>query len=169
MGPNTRIIGSTNLGLRDMDQNHDWINDAKRYYSDDDIKNVTNFVQESLSNNTNNKNIDEFFDYESLNEIQKKVFKRVESYYNNILNNIQVEPLRIIIMGTAGTGKSYLIRAIRAKLRVKAGGLKAPVLVNASTGVAAFNINGATIHSTLSIPIYNKKDYELDGNRLKQL
>ena len=29
MGPNTRILSSSDLGSRDMDQNHDWINDAK--------------------------------------------------------------------------------------------------------------------------------------------
>ena len=43
------------------------------------------------------------------------------------------------------------------------------VLVIAPTGIAAFNINGATIHSTLSIPIINKQSYEIDGNKLKKL
>ena len=49
------------------------------------------------------------------------------------------------------------------------GGSKVPVKVIAPTGVAAFNINGATIHSTLSIPIIKNKRSDLDGNRLKQL
>jgi ATP-dependent exoDNAse (exonuclease V) alpha subunit len=44
------------------------------------------------------------------------------------------------------------------------------VKVIAPTGVAAFNINGTTIHSTLSIPIFNNKcSSDLDSNRLKQL
>src|SRR3954466_12248647 len=46
---------------------------------------------------------------------------------------------------------------------------KVPVKVIAPTGVASFNINGMTIHSTLSIPICNNKRRDLDGNRLKQL
>ena len=44
-----------------------------------------------------------------------------------------------------------------------------PVQVIAPTGVAAFNINGTTIHSTLSLPIINNKKFELEGNQLKQL
>ena len=81
-----------------------------------------------------------------------------------------VEPLRIIIMGTAGTGKSYLIKAIRKKLNtMERDRSKVLVKVIAPTGVASFNINGATIHSTLSIPIFNNKCSNLDGNRLKQL
>ena len=43
-----------------------------------------------------------------------------------------------------------------------------PLRVIAPTGVAAYNINGATVHSTLSLPI-NNKNFEIDGNRLKQL
>ena len=74
-------------------------------------------------------------------------------------------------MGTAGTGKSYLIKAIRSRLREMAGiGSESPVLVLAPTGVAAFNINGRTIHSTLSIPIIvNSKNLNINGERLKQL
>ena len=109
-------------------------------------------------------------DNQSLNENQKKVFKRIESHYNDILGSNQVEPLRIIVMGTAGTGKSYLIGTIHERLRATEGsGSKPPVLVIAPTGVAAFNINGATIHSTLSIPLCNTKNLELDNKRLKQL
>ena len=73
-------------------------------------------------------------------------------------------------MGTAGTGKSYLIRAIRKRLNTMAGNEShSPVQVIAPTGVAAFNINGTTIHSTLSLPIINNKKFELEGNQLKQL
>ena len=45
---------------------------------------------------------------------------------------------------------------------------KSPVLVLAPTGVAAFNINGITVHSALSIPII-AKDLDINGERLKQL
>src|SRR6266498_710392 len=46
---------------------------------------------------------------------------------------------------------------------------KSPVLVIAPTGVAAFNINGSMIHSTLSIPILNDKNIDVNGDRMKQL
>src|SRR5947209_1015776 len=43
------------------------------------------------------------------------------------------------------------------------------IRVIAHTGIAAYNINGATVHSTLSLPIYNNQSTELDRNKLKQL
>jgi len=51
--------------------------------------------------------------YQTLNEKQKIVFKRIESHYNDILIGHQAEPLKIIVIGTAGTGKTYLIKTIR--------------------------------------------------------
>ena len=46
-------------------------------------------------------------------------------------------PLRMIVSGTAGTGKSYLIHCLRLLLQHQ-------LMVAAPTGVAAFNINIAT-------------------------
>src|SRR6266540_826122 len=84
--------------------------------------------------------------------------------------NSSVELLRIIIMGTTGIGKSYLIKAIRKKLStMERDRSKVPVKVIAPTGVAAFNINSTTIHSILSILIFNNKYSDLDSKRLKQL
>ncbi|EXX74719.1 ATP-dependent DNA helicase PIF1-like [Rhizophagus irregularis DAOM 181602=DAOM 197198] len=58
-------------------------------------------------------------------------------------------------MGTAGTGKSYLINAIRGRLYeiAKKHNLHENNMVVAPTGVAAFNVEGSTIHSSLSVPI----------------
>ncbi len=67
----------------------------------------------------------------------------------------------MIVSGTAGTGKSYLIQCLRLVLHDK-------LKVSAPTGVAAFNVNGHTLHSLLELPIKGEfKD--LDGNRLQQL
>ena len=67
-------------------------------------------------------------------------------------------PLRMIVSGTAGTGKTYLIHCIRLLLRDS-------VRVAAPTGVAAFNIDGHTLHSLLSLP--TKGEYkDLEGERL---
>src|SRR5579859_2897251 len=61
----------------------------------------------------------------------------------------------INIDGTAGTGKSYLIDALTKALTEMAAerGKKCPILRVAPTGIAAFNIHGATLHQTLSIPV----------------
>lgn len=70
-------------------------------------------------------------------------------------------PLRMVVSGTAGTGKSYLIHCLRLLLKDK-------VRVVAPTGVAAFNIDGNTLHSLLSLPIKGEfKD--LQGDHLKRL
>ena len=70
-------------------------------------------------------------------------------------------PLRMIVSGTAGTGKFYLIHCLRLLLQDK-------VRVAAPTGVAAFNIDGHTLHSLLALP--TKGDFkELEGKVLHQV
>lgn len=70
-------------------------------------------------------------------------------------------PLRMIVSGTAGTGKSYLIHCLRLLLKGK-------LCVAAPTGVAAFNVDGHTLHSLLHLPTKGKfKD--LQGEPLNQI
>ena len=70
-------------------------------------------------------------------------------------------PLKMIVSGTAGTGKSYLIHCLRLLLQRQ-------LLVAAPTGVAAFNIDGQTLHSLLSLPTRGEfKD--LEGETLTKL
>ena len=46
IGPNSRIISSSDLGSRDTDRNHDWVNYAKQFYSSNDITRAPDFVHE---------------------------------------------------------------------------------------------------------------------------
>ncbi len=70
-------------------------------------------------------------------------------------------PLRMIVSGTAGTGKSYLIHCLRLLLQDC-------VRVAAPTGVAAFNIEGHTLHALLRLP--TKGEYkDLEGECLHQM
>ena len=64
----------------------------------------------------------------------------------------------MIVSGTTGTGKSYLINCIR--LFVQENGV-----VTAPTGVAAFNIDGYTLHSLLSLPVRGEYK-DLQGDHL---
>ena len=60
--------------------------------------------------------------------------------------------------GTAGTGKSYLIHCLKSLLQTR-------VRVVAPTGVAAFNVEGVTLHSFLHLPV--RGDFKnLEGERL---
>ncbi|CAG8825476.1 25086_t:CDS:2, partial [Racocetra persica] len=133
MGPNAVINDSCDLGTRNMDLTHRWVDDARQCYSDTDLANANTFICQASS--------------------------------------CHVEPLKIIILGTAGTGKSYLVNVIRYTLhQITEIGSKSPVLVLAPTGAAAFNINGMTIYSVLSIAINDGNDnLDINGERLKQL
>lgn len=55
----------------------------------------------------------------------------------------------VFITGSAGTGKSFLLRFLVARLRGTHG--KDAVAVTASTGIAALNIFGMTLHSFAGI------------------
>ncbi|MCG8079346.1 MAG: AAA family ATPase, partial [Candidatus Thiodiazotropha taylori] len=67
-------------------------------------------------------------------------------------------PLHLFITGGAGTGKSFLLRLIREYLLRKSTSLLPNVLVAAPTGVAAYNINGLTLHSLLQLPTQDKSN-----------
>ncbi len=69
-------------------------------------------------------------------------------------------PLRLIVTGTAGTGKSYLIQCLRLLLGDS-------LRVAAPTGVTYFIIEGMTPLSLFHLPTRGFK--ELEGNRLNQL
>lgn len=51
--------------------------------------------------------------------------------------------------GDAGTGKSYVLRLIVSALKEKYGANN--IYVTASTGIAACNISGTTLHSFAGI------------------
>ena len=59
----------------------------------------------------------------------------------------------MIIQGTVGTGKSFLIHYISHALSTSIDNGRSLFLLLAPTGIAAFNIHAKTINSTLKIPI----------------
>ena len=77
-------------------------------------------------------------DPEQLQEKQVQAYTIVRHH----VEAIDPPALRMIISGTAGTGKSYLINCLRQD----------KVCVTAPTGVVAFNVDGHTLHSLLSLP-----------------
>ena len=58
--------------------------------------------------------------------------------------------------------KSYLISALRTLLHDKCA-------VTATTGKAAFNINGVTVHSLLKLPVGSRRNKDLVGQNLIRL
>ena len=69
----------------------------------------------------------------------------------------QIKPYRLFLSGPGGVGKPHIIRIIHSdtiKLLKQSGYFEPDdvvVLLTAPTGVAAFNINGMTLHSAFSL------------------
>uniref|UniRef100_UPI00358FEAD2 uncharacterized protein n=1 Tax=Myxine glutinosa TaxID=7769 RepID=UPI00358FEAD2 len=104
-----------------------------------------------------------------LNEKQREIFYAVREWCLNKRNGNEPKPFHLFVTGGAGTGKSHLIKTIQ----YEASRLLAPILPNpddvsvlltAPTGVAAFNINASTIHSTFSIGVGAKLPYQPLGD-----
>ena len=96
----------------------------------------------------------------SFSEMQGLAYNIIESHFDDI--SPEKDPLCLIIIGVAGTGKSYLINAIRNLLRDKCA-------VTATTGKASYNIRGITIHSLLKLPIGSRGRKDLTGQSLCRL
>ena len=77
------------------------------------------------------------------------------------LHSDNSHPVRMIVSGTAGTGKSYLINCLKILLKDK-------LRVCAPTGVASYNIQGYTLHNLFSLP--TKGEFkQLEGQRLHDI
>ncbi|MBN3301915.1 PIF1 helicase, partial [Amia calva] len=101
----------------------------------------------------------------SLNDKQCEIFYKIRQWCLTKSLGDNPEPLRVFVTGGAGTGKSHLIKALYYESsRILARTAPNPddicVLLTASTGVAAYNIGAATIHSTFAIGIDAKLPYQ---------
>lgn len=95
-----------------------------------------------------------------LNADQTRVFKNVESH---LLHQKQhedkkcqcddIKPLRMFVSGVGGTGKSFLIEAIKAFVDNLWPSQDLKCAITAPTGLAAFNVGGVTIHRLFQLPI----------------
>ncbi|KAH9638034.1 hypothetical protein HF086_014895 [Spodoptera exigua] len=95
---------------------------------------------------------------QSMNARQKEIFTLVTQSIQNQMSGAE-ERLRIFFTGGAGVGKTFLLKLLRDQInRCYA---KDAVKVCSLTGVAARLINGATIHSTLKLPV--QKDGRITG------
>ncbi len=118
------------------------------------IKSMRENFDQILFVNNENINLGTF------SEMQEVAYNIVSSHFYDMSSNKQ--PLALIIIGEAGTGKSYLINAIHSLLGDKCG-------VTATTGKAAFNINGVTVHSLLKLPVGPRGKSDLTGQNLIRL
>ena len=110
---------------------------------------------EAALNDNDGGNVDGMI--ESLNEDQLRVFETVKNSVQIQCLSLQAQnakPLRMFISGCGGTGKSYLIKTIKAWV---SSATDKHVAITAPTGIAAFSINGLTIHRLLQLPVEHGK------------
>ena len=133
--------GELNLGLRDFED----INSKQCLFeSEEDLSKFVN----------------------TLNSDQLRIYNTVTSCLQHQLdhefgkcNCNDKKPLLMYISGYGGTGKSYLIKAIKGFLDIqrKSHNKKCDYVVAAPTGLAAAGIGGQTIHSVFNIGIQHGK------------
>ncbi|XP_029173809.1 ATP-dependent DNA helicase PIF1-like [Nylanderia fulva] len=80
-----------------------------------------------------------------LNTDQKRVFDKVT---NAVESDKSI--LRLYVSEEGGTGKSFLIKTIKCWIKQN---LNKDTAVTAPTGIAAFNIDGLTVHRLLQLPV----------------
>ena len=128
-------------------------------YSEQQIHEMPTWIKTNIEEYTVGEQYDTV-DVDSFSEMQKLANDIVKSHFDDTSCN--KEPLSLIIKGVAGTGKSYLINALRNLLQSKCA-------VTATTGKTAYNIRGVTVHSFLKLPVGSRGNKDLTGQSLCRL
>ncbi|XP_066936565.1 uncharacterized protein [Clytia hemisphaerica] len=140
-------------------ENQQYWTDSYDSYTQDQINAMPFWIEEKKKTFENDNPTDySQYQVENLNAEQLQAYNIVHDH----AQNINADPLQMIITGIAGSGKSYLINCIKKLLGKKC-------LLTSYFGIAAFNINGRTLHSTLKLPIRSKLKHELKGKSLDNL
>ena len=82
------------------------------------------------------------------------VYNAVDTVIKFLNNDPSYKPMRATIMGSAGTGKSFIINTIISMAR-KLTGSNETVQIAEPSGAAAFNVQGSTIHNLLGVRVTN--------------
>jgi len=88
-------------------------------------------------------------DVSKLAHEQKIAFEEIKNHFDSK----DTDALHMVLHGTAGTGKSYILKALKHMI-------KDAFHITATTGLAASLVNGCTVHRKMRLPIqeYQKKE-----------
>ncbi|MCL7028611.1 hypothetical protein MKW94_002558, partial [Papaver nudicaule] len=151
MAPNFGPLEDIDLGLRSIDIDNDWSEGLQHHPSVDDYRGFTC----SLGRTTQEKHST------TVPDISLPVLSNEQqAAHDLVLDSLRAHStICLIISGGAGTGKSTLINAIVRSTRELFGNEKS-VRIMAPTGVAVFNIGGATVHHELCITADRSQSYK---------
>ena len=85
----------------------------------------------------------------TLNAEQERAFRIVTDH--SLGKTMVGKELLMGLFGKAGTGKSRVVDAVRAWFATLDWSKE--LIITATTGIAAFNIKGSTLHSAFGIPV----------------
>ena len=94
-----------------------------------------------------------------LNVDQRRIFENVKSHlvhqkqHEAGVCNCDHKPHHMFVSGVGGTGKSFLIETIKALVCEEWPSKDITCAIIVSTGLAAFNVGGATIHRLFQLPV----------------
>ena len=121
---------------------------------------MNNVVDLHQNNDTEGLLLEELV--QSLDTDQARVYEQVKSHLKHQLKHekkdchcTDLQPLHMFVSGVGSTGKSFLIKTVRALVSELWRDETRSTLcaVTAPTGLAAFNVGGVTIHRLLQLPI----------------
>ena len=127
-------------------------------YTEEQIGNIPTWIEQQKESFIIPKASTREIDINTFNEAQEVSYKIV---FDHFMQEDDI-PLLLIMTGLAGSGKSYVIDAMKNLLKEKCK-------VCAYFGIAAFNVKGQTLHSVFQLPIKGKRSTDLRGQALKKL
>jgi hypothetical protein len=95
------------------------------------------------------------------------VIASIDTIVKFLKNEKKYKPLRATVMGYGGTGKSFIISTIISIVRNMTH-MNNIVKVGASSGAAAYNIQGSTLHRLLVTNVSRPQD-KLTGAALEKM
>uniref|UniRef100_A0A1X7TEG3 ATP-dependent DNA helicase n=1 Tax=Amphimedon queenslandica TaxID=400682 RepID=A0A1X7TEG3_AMPQE len=136
-----------------LSQDYDWLAEAQLYLN---IEEAASFIAQEKQRTTPTP-FTTTATPDHLQGRQRDVYDTIKVHFEQGDD----DPLHIIVNGTAGTSKSYLVNCLRLLLGTS-------LKVAAPTGVAAFIIEGRTLHSLLHIP--ERGDFkDMEGINLQNI
>ncbi|KAE8745030.1 hypothetical protein FOCC_FOCC008342 [Frankliniella occidentalis] len=153
-GQSTDVV---DLGRRYLDVSYDWSSSFQKYSQFCSLQDMENFIENEKAKHAVNAEIP-MYPNVNFNCEQEAILNLVEQQIVHLIShgnvavdstNVNSIPKSVVVQGSAGTGKSLVIRAITNKVMSAFG--TGSILILAPTGVAAMHIGGSTIHSKLMI------------------